>query len=176
MINKLSLEKVKDSIIGSATRRGISGGEKKRCAIGKELLSSPTILFLDEPTSGLDSFQAISVIQALQKMALTGKIVVSVIHQPSSAIFKLFDSLLLLADGKVVYSGMYTIYIFFYYSTTVLQWLWIILKQARQATQLTTLHSLVTTVHRSTTRVITCWILSQLILEMKHQKQTVSRT
>lgn len=111
MINKLSLEKVKDSIIGSATRRGISGGEKKRCAIGKELLSSPTILFLDEPTSGLDSFQAISVIQALQKMALTGKIVVSVIHQPSSAIFKLFDSLLLLADGKVVYSGTYTIYI-----------------------------------------------------------------
>ena len=121
MINKLSLEKVKDSIIGSATRRGISGGEKKRCAIGKELLSSPTILFLDEPTSGLDSFQAISVIQALQKMALTGKIVVSVIHQPSSAIFKLFDSLLLLADGKVVYSGTHCIPYSgrFFHSTTM---------------------------------------------------------
>ena len=30
----------------------ISGGEKKRCNIGTELLTNPSLLLLDEPTSG----------------------------------------------------------------------------------------------------------------------------
>jgi ABC-type multidrug transport system ATPase subunit len=35
--------------------RGISGGERKRVAIGIEMLNNPKILFMDEPTTGLDS-------------------------------------------------------------------------------------------------------------------------
>ena len=48
---------------------GVSGGEKKRTAIGVELISNPDILFLDEPTSGLDSFSALSVVKLLRRFA-----------------------------------------------------------------------------------------------------------
>ena len=58
LLQKLSLVKSADTIVGDAKRRGISGGERKRLSIGCELLSSPSLLFLDEPTSGLDAFQA----------------------------------------------------------------------------------------------------------------------
>lgn len=54
----LGLAKVRDSVVGDAKTRGLSGGEKKRLAIGCELIGSPALLFLDEPSTGLDAFQA----------------------------------------------------------------------------------------------------------------------
>lgn len=58
LLSLLGLAKVQDSIVGDAKTRGLSGGEKKRLAIGCELIGSPALLFLDEPTTGLDAFQA----------------------------------------------------------------------------------------------------------------------
>lgn len=52
VIADLGLSRVADSLVGDVTRRGISGGEKKRVNIGLELMGRPSILFLDEPTSG----------------------------------------------------------------------------------------------------------------------------
>ena len=61
VIEQLGLGKVAHSFIGDVTRRGISGGEKKRVSIGTELVATPFILFLDEPTTGLDSTNAAKV-------------------------------------------------------------------------------------------------------------------
>ncbi len=63
-------------------------------------------VFLDEPTSGLDARAALLVMKALRKMCDTGRTVVATIHQPSSAVFDMFDDLLLLKKGgEVVFFG-----------------------------------------------------------------------
>jgi ABC-type multidrug transport system ATPase subunit len=105
IIRELGLQKVFDSILGNETKRGVSGGEYKRVLIGKELIKNPVLLFLDEPTSGLDSFQAFSVMETMRRLANRGRVVISVIHQPRSSIFGLFDYLLLLSDGRMIFFG-----------------------------------------------------------------------
>ncbi|KOB74792.1 Bm-brown protein [Operophtera brumata] len=69
------------------------------------LLSNPQILISDEPTSGLDSYNASLVISALKKLSKSGKIVICSIHQPSCDIFREFNSLMLIAEGKMVFHG-----------------------------------------------------------------------
>lgn len=53
--------------IGTEFLRGVSGGERKRCSIGMELITSPSLLFLDEPTTGLDSNTANCIVNLLHK-------------------------------------------------------------------------------------------------------------
>lgn len=101
VISLLRLNKVADSSI-----RLCSGGEKKRVNICTELLTDPLVLLLDEPTSGLDSTSAVALIKLLQKLCRSeNKTVITSIHQPSSAVFRSFDKLLMLAEGHVVYFG-----------------------------------------------------------------------
>jgi len=69
-----------DTIIGSALMKTISGGERKRTAIGVELVTDPSLILLDEPTSGLDSFKALQIVKLLDKQAKKGKTVISTIH------------------------------------------------------------------------------------------------
>ncbi|KAM3572725.1 hypothetical protein VYU27_005304 [Nannochloropsis oceanica] len=105
VINALGLAKAANTIIGDARVRGVSGGERKRVSVGVELICNPSLLFLDEPTSGLDSFQAQSVMSAMGSLARSGRTVVAAIHQPRSSIFDLLDMLVLVSEGRIVYSG-----------------------------------------------------------------------
>lgn len=105
VMTELGLADVADTLVGDARIRGISGGEKKRTNIGVEMISDPVVCFLDEPTSGIDSYQALNVMETLSLLAKNGRVVLSTIHQPRSSIFQMFDQLLLLAKGRVVYFG-----------------------------------------------------------------------
>ncbi|KAJ7318627.1 ATPase [Desmophyllum pertusum] len=103
---ELGLMKCADTVIGIPGRlRGISGGEKKRLAFASEVLTDPPLLFADEPTSGLDSFMAQSLISSLQRLAASGRTIMCTIHQPSSEVYAMFDSILLLAEGRTAYMG-----------------------------------------------------------------------
>ncbi|UNI23697.1 FAD-dependent urate hydroxylase [Purpureocillium takamizusanense] len=108
---ELGIHHIRDSLIGSeeGKGRGISGGEKRRVSIACELVTSPSILFLDEPTSGLDAYNAYNVVECLVTLAKSyNRTVIFTIHQPRSNIVALFDRLLLLAQGKSVFSGPFS--------------------------------------------------------------------
>uniref|UniRef100_A0A8C6KB40 ATP-binding cassette, sub-family G (WHITE), member 2a n=1 Tax=Nothobranchius furzeri TaxID=105023 RepID=A0A8C6KB40_NOTFU len=105
LIQELGLGRVADSKVGTQLIRGISGGERKRTNIGMELIIDPPVLFLDEPTTGLDASTANSVLLLLKRMANHGRTIILSIHQPRYTIYRLFDSLTLLVNGKQVYHG-----------------------------------------------------------------------
>lgn len=111
---KLTLERtgltdVADNLIGTFYRRGLSGGQKRRCSVALELLSNPRMLFLDEPTSGLDHPRALSVIASLRDLVQNaegaGMGIMLSIHQPSSDILSYFDNVLLLSEGSAIFFG-----------------------------------------------------------------------
>jgi ABC-type multidrug transport system ATPase subunit len=98
-LHDLGLYDVKDLRVGSPLDKMISGGQRKRLNIALELIREPGVLFVDEPTSGLSSRDSEIIIDLLKTLALKGKVVFVVIHQPSSDIFKVFDKLLILDKG-----------------------------------------------------------------------------
>lgn len=81
LIGTLKLYKAQNTLIGGPLVKGISGGERKRTAVGVELITDPALLFLDEPTTGLDSYIATQVMENLRDLAMVfGKTVISTIH------------------------------------------------------------------------------------------------
>jgi ABC-type branched-subunit amino acid transport system ATPase component len=106
MLKAIGLWEIRDLKVGGVLNKSISGGQRKRLNIALELIREPMILFVDEPTSGLSSRDAENVMDLLKQLALSGKLVFVVIHQPSSDIFKMFDRLVLLdTGGHLIYDG-----------------------------------------------------------------------
>ncbi len=102
----LGLSETRDLKVGSPLDKTISGGQRKRLNIGLELLREPAILFVDEPTSGLSSRDSENIMDLLKELSLRGKMVFVVIHQPSSDIFKMFDTLIIMdLGGFQIYYG-----------------------------------------------------------------------
>lgn len=103
---KLDLYEIKDLQVGDILDKKVSGGQRKRLNIGLELMREPVVLFVDEPTSGLSSFDSEKVMSLLRDQALSGKLVFTNIHQPSSDVIKMFDRLWLLDKGGfMIYDG-----------------------------------------------------------------------
>lgn len=106
LLSDLGLDQARNLKVGSPLDKKISGGQRKRLNIALELIREPSVLFVDEPTSGLSSRDSENIMDLLKELALKGKLVFVVIHQPSSDIFKMFDKLLILdVGGYPIYYG-----------------------------------------------------------------------
>jgi len=106
VLHDLGLYEIRDMKVGTPLNKKISGGQRKRLNIALEIIRQPAVLFLDEPTSGLSSRDSDNIMDLLKELALKGKLVFVVIHQPSSDIFKMFDRLLVLDQGGyLIYNG-----------------------------------------------------------------------
>ncbi|MCW3076310.1 MAG: hypothetical protein JWO32_919 [Bacteroidetes bacterium] len=106
LLADLGLSETRMLKVGSPLEKTISGGQRKRLNIGLELIRQPSVLFVDEPTSGLSSRDSENIMDLLKELALKGKLIFVVIHQPSSDIYKMFDKLMILdVGGYPIYYG-----------------------------------------------------------------------
>ncbi len=98
-LDSLGLEHIKEIKVGNVLNKKISGGQRKRLNIALELIREPAVMFVDEPTSGLSSKDSQNVVDLLKELALRGKLIFVVIHQPSADIYKTFDEMIILDRG-----------------------------------------------------------------------------
>ncbi len=78
----------------------LSGGEKQRVAIARALVNNPDIIFADEPTGNLDSKSGLQVMNILQQLNATGRTIVLVTHETSTA--EHAKRILRMVDGEIV--------------------------------------------------------------------------
>ncbi|MEY4394311.1 MAG: hypothetical protein RL595_1560 [Planctomycetota bacterium] len=97
-LHSMGLEHLGDQKVSS-----LSGGEHKRVELASELVVDPSILLVDEATSSLDPASEARVMEVLSKTAKQGKLVLCVTHHMDN--ISKADTVLILADGKVVYQG-----------------------------------------------------------------------
>lgn len=84
--------------------RRLSGGQRKRLALGAALIGRPQVLFLDEPTAGLDPQARRITHRVVRQVAEGGTAVVLSTHAFEEA-ERLADSVVILARGGVVAQG-----------------------------------------------------------------------
>lgn len=101
VLTELDIEDIRDSRIGDALRRGISGGQRKRVNLGQELLTRATrLLFLDEPTSGLDPRQVVGIRSFIRGLAEDRTVILST--HILSEVEQLCGRALLIDGGKLI--------------------------------------------------------------------------
>ncbi|KAD1313124.1 hypothetical protein E3N88_43026 [Mikania micrantha] len=102
----LGLEACADTMVGDQMRRGISGGEKKRVTTGEMLVGPANVFFMDEISTGLDSSTTYRITKFLRQMVhvMDLTMVISLL-QPDPETYKLFDDVILMSEGQIVYQG-----------------------------------------------------------------------
>ncbi|KAL3745058.1 hypothetical protein ACJRO7_014206 [Eucalyptus globulus] len=102
----LGLEVCADTMVGDAMIRGISGGQKKRVTTGEMLVGPVNVLFMDNISTGLDSSTTFQIVNSIrQSINIFSKTALISLLQPPPETYELFDDVLLLAEGQIVYHG-----------------------------------------------------------------------
>ncbi|XP_028064174.1 pleiotropic drug resistance protein 1-like [Camellia sinensis] len=106
ILKVLGLEGCADTMVGDGMIRGISGGQRKRVTTGEMLVGPAKALFMDEISTGLDSSTTFQIVKSLRQYVhiLEGTTLISLL-QPAPETYDLFDDIILLSDGQIVYQG-----------------------------------------------------------------------
>ena len=88
-----------------ARRSGrLSGGEQEMLAIGRALVSNPTLLLVDEPSQGLAPLIVEEVYKILEEMKAHG-VSILLVEQNALLALKIADRAYVMDDGRIVYEG-----------------------------------------------------------------------
>ncbi|VAI38197.1 unnamed protein product [Triticum turgidum subsp. durum] len=92
--------------IGDEMIRGISGGQRKRVTTGEMLTGPARALFMDEISTGLDSSSTFQIVKYIRQLVhVMNETVMISLLQPPPETYNLFDDIILLSEGYVVYHG-----------------------------------------------------------------------
>jgi ABC-type multidrug transport system ATPase subunit len=107
VMKELGIDHIADQCVGgTASLKGVSGGERRRVTIGMAIVSDPAGIILDEPLSGLDSYNAFAVTDCLKSLAKMGRVVMFSLHQPSKEMYSTsLDQVIFMAHGRIMYQG-----------------------------------------------------------------------
>ncbi|KAF1777689.1 P-loop containing nucleoside triphosphate hydrolase [Phytophthora cactorum] len=102
----LGMEECADTVVGDALLRGVSGGERKRVTIGEVLVGGQSLFLCDEISTGLDSAATFDIIKSLRTWCKTlGGSAVIALLQPTPEVVEMFDDILMVNEGHMVYHG-----------------------------------------------------------------------
>jgi ABC transport system ATP-binding/permease protein len=102
-ITQIILEQVNLQDAAHTLCKNLSGGERKRCALGMELVSHPGLLLLDEPGSGLDPENDHKMTMLLKQLTQTGLTILLSTHSFENLAH--MDRVLIVQSGYLVWNG-----------------------------------------------------------------------
>ncbi|CAJ1967703.1 unnamed protein product [Sphenostylis stenocarpa] len=106
ILKTLGLEICSDILVGDEMKRGISGGQKKRLTTGEMLVGPAKAFFMDEISTGLDSSTTFQIVRFMRQMVhIMDFTMIIALLQPAPETYELFDDIILLSEGKIVYQG-----------------------------------------------------------------------
>lgn len=106
LLQMLGITHTKDTYVGSADVRGVSGGERKRVSIAEMFTTRACVLSWDNSTRGLDASTALSYAKSLRILTNIFKTTMFVtLYQAGEGIYEQFDKVCLINEGRQVYFG-----------------------------------------------------------------------
>jgi branched-chain amino acid transport system ATP-binding protein len=105
-----SAARVYDLFPRLAERRGhygiqLSGGEQQMLAIGRALMSNPTLVLMDEPLEGLAPVIVDAVLAGIEKLRRDDDVAILLVEQHAKLALGVCPQAMVLDRGRVVYDG-----------------------------------------------------------------------
>ena len=85
----------------------LSGGEQRRAALARALLSRPGLLLLDEPLTGLDSRRRCAAMAVIRSMAAGSRMRVIIVSHAMQDLLTLTSDLMVIERGRMAGCGRY---------------------------------------------------------------------
>jgi ABC-type multidrug transport system ATPase subunit len=105
-IEGLDLAVCRDTFVGDANNRGVSGGQRRRVSVGEMLVGQSPVACADEISTGLDAAVTYDIVHSIVKFAkAAGTTRLVSLLQPGPETFSLFDEVILLAEGHLAFAG-----------------------------------------------------------------------
>lgn len=83
----------------------LSGGEARRVAIGRALLTKPTLLLMDEPLTGLDGTRKSELLRYIARLARDIDIPIIYVSHDTDELLAIAEHLVLIDKGQVIADG-----------------------------------------------------------------------